>query len=205
MPEKEVSIIAASEMHRLFIAVPLPAVLQNKAAEAMDRLRQVQSYKKWVHPEDLHLTLTFIGDVPPASIPAIETELEKIAARSNPFPLRLHGAGTFGLPHSPRVLWAGLDGGMEQLRRLQADVEGQMAALGYPPEKRPYSPHITLARQYAGDAPALEEAPAALFRPDDADGSALAWIADRIVLYRSHLGRTPMYEPVRTVVFHAGG
>lgn len=171
----------------------------------MEQLRQVQSYKRWVHPEDLHLTLKYIGDVPTAFIPAIETELEKVAARSNPFPLRLHGAGTFGLPHSPRVLWAGLGGAVEKLKQLQADVEGQMATLGYPPENRSYSPHITLARQYSGDAPAQEEELAVLFRLDIEDGSALQWSVDRIVLYRSHLGRTPMYEPIRTIVFHAGG
>lgn len=192
-----------SEQARIFVAVPIPAALKAKAGEAMNGLKRQLPFKKWVHPDDLHITLKFIGEVALVSLPAIETKLERIAARSNPFPLQLLGAGTFGAPQAPRVLWAGLGGSLQPLKSLQADVERELAELGYEPESRPYSPHVTLARQYSGTEPARKDAPGGLFRPDG--DNPYEWTADRIVLYRSHFGRTPMYEPIRTIVFHAGG
>lgn len=169
----------------------------------MNSLKRQLPFKKWVHPDDLHITLKFIGEVAPSAVPAIETALARIAARSNPFALKLSGAGTFGAPQAPRVLWAGLGGKLQPLKSLQADVESELAELGYEPENRPYSPHITLARQYSGTEPARKDELAGLFRPEG--DTPLEWTADRLVLYRSHFGRTPMYEPIRTVVFHAGG
>ncbi|MDF2714796.1 MAG: 2-5 ligase [Paenibacillus sp.] len=192
-----------SDQPRLFVAVPIPAELKAKAGAAMNGLKRQLPFKRWVHPDDLHITLKFIGDVAPSTVPAIETALERIAARSNPFALQLSGAGTFGAPQAPRVLWAGLGDKLQPLKSLQADVESQLAELGYEPENRPYSPHVTLARQYSGTGPARKDALAGLFRPEG--DSPLEWTADRIVLYRSHFGRTPMYEPIRTIVFHAGG
>ncbi|PYI57392.1 RNA 2',3'-cyclic phosphodiesterase [Paenibacillus flagellatus] len=191
------------EHPRLFVAVPIPSGLKAQVAAAANGLKKTLPFKKWVHPDDLHITLKFLGEVVPSSVAAVEAELERIAARSTPFPLRLQGAGTFGAPMAPRILWVGLAGKLQALRDLQADVERQLAPLGYPTEDRPYSPHVTLARQYAGGAPARKDAVRGLF-PADAE-PPLEWAADRIVLYRSHLGRTPMYEPVRTIAFHAGG
>lgn len=193
-----------SEQPRLFVAVPIPAELRAAAAAAVAAMKARLPFKKWTHPDDLHITLKFIGETASASLPAIETELERVAARSGPFPLRLSRIGAFGAPQAPRVLWAGLDGELRKLKSLQADVERQLAAIGYEPENRPYSPHVTLARQYAGNEPArkewLDDSP---FLSDGE--SAFAWTADRLVLYRSHLGRSPMYEPLRTIAFHAGG
>ncbi|TMV45405.1 RNA 2',3'-cyclic phosphodiesterase [Paenibacillus mesophilus] len=192
-----------SEQPRLFVAVPIPAELKAKAGATVNGLKRQLPFKKWVHPDDLHITLKFIGEVAPSAVPAIETALARIAARSNPFALQLSGAGTFGAPQAPRVLWAGLGGKLQPLKSLQADVESELAGLGYEPENRPYSPHITLARQYSGTEPARKDALAGLFRPEE--DTPLEWTADRLVLYRSHFGRTPMYEPIRTIVFHAGG
>lgn len=192
---------------RLFVAIPIPTEIKRRLENEWNAMRQQLSFGKWVHPEDLHITLKFLGDVPESSVAPIEAAMEKIAARTNPFPLRLQGAGTFGPPRSPRVLWAGLQGGLQgglqALKQLQADVERQLEPLGYPAEDRSYSPHVTLARQFTGQAPISKEA---LIGAIGADASApLDWTADRIVLYRSRLGRSPMYEPVRTVAFHAGG
>ncbi|WP_158606863.1 RNA 2',3'-cyclic phosphodiesterase [Paenibacillus ginsengarvi] len=187
---------------RLFVAVPLPAELKSAVGAALNDLKRQLPFQRWVHPEDVHITLKFIGEVPPGSAAAIERELERIAARSNPFELRLQGAGTFGSASSPRILWAGLGGKLPLLRSLQADVEQAMASIGYAPEERSYSPHLTLARHYSGSGPINKEPLEGLFPPED---RRLEWTADRIVLYRSHMGRSPMYEPLRTIVFHAGG
>lgn len=195
--------VTSSEQPRLFVAVPLPSELKAKVGTVAEELKRQLRFKKWAHPDDLHITLKFIGEVPSSSVAAIEGALERIAARSNPFPLRLQGAGTFGVPQSPRILWIGLGGKLQPLQSLQADTERELAELGYEPERRRFSPHLTLARQYSGGGPANVEPLASLFREED--GQAPQWTVDRLVLYRSHLGRTPMYEAIRTVVFHAGG
>ncbi|GAA3402338.1 RNA 2',3'-cyclic phosphodiesterase [Paenibacillus hodogayensis] len=190
---------------RLFVALPIPTDRQANIEAEMTALKRNSqfAFKKWVHPADLHITLKFIGDVPDEAASLIEAALERVAARSTPFPLRLLGAGTFGLTPSPKVLWIGVGGKQEPLRSLQSDVEQELSALGYAPEQRPYAPHITVARQYAGQAPASLEGLEKLF-PDEA-GPAHEWAADRLVLYRTRLGAVPMYEPVRTIAFHAGG
>lgn len=195
----------ATGQPRLFVAVPIPADIKKAVAAAVLDLKQSGQlpFKRWVHPEDVHVTLKFIGEVAPSATAPIEAELERVAARSNPFPLRLTGTGTFGSPQAPRVLWAGLGGEPERLRALQADVERQLAALGYAPEERPFAPHLTLARQHAGGGPVRIEPLRERFGADSAAGAE--WTVDRLVLYRSHFGRSPMYEPLRTVVFHAGG
>lgn len=200
--------IERTETVRLFVAVPLPDTLKAEIGAAMSGLKQRLSFRKWVHPDDLHITLKFIGEAPPSAIGAIETALERVAARSTPFPLALAGIGTFGAGPAPRVLWLGLGGRLEPLKALQSDVERQLASLGYEPEGRPYAPHITLARQYGGSAPMPREAlkDAAGLGPEaDADTPPRQWTVDRIALYRSHFGRSPMYEPIRTVAFYAGG
>ncbi|MDF2720738.1 MAG: 2-5 ligase [Paenibacillus sp.] len=191
------------ESPRLFVAIPVPAELKGSVGTMLSGLKRQLPFKRWVHPDDLHITLQFIGEVAPESQPAIEAALERIAARFSPFTLQLTGAGTFGAPQSPRVLWAKIGGQLQPLRALAADVEGQLADLGYEPENRPYSPHVTLARQYSGSTPIRKESYNGLFA--SASSPSYEWTADRLVLYRSHFGRSPMYEPLRTIAFHAGG
>lgn len=191
---------------RLFVALPLPDEQQRLLAETMKDLQARCRFRTWVHPADLHVTLTFIGSTAPERQPDIETALERVAARSLPLPLKLGPIGTFGQTQAPRVLWIGLQGdGLKALRSLQADVASELALLGYPPEERPYSPHITLARQYNGETPARADwSQAAPYKGDTADQES-GWQADRLVLFRSHTRQPPMYEPLRTIAFHAGG
>lgn len=204
-----------SDSMRLFIAVPLAPPIKELVRQAMPALQQEQPFQRWVHPEDLHITLKFLGDTQPTAVPALEAKLGQIASRSMPFSLQLEGIGTFGSPRAPSVLWAGLGGSLQALHRLQADVELEAAELGYAPEGRAYAPHVTLARRYAGggggqDAPLRRQA----VQPEEAgtEGpassalwSAAEWRADRMTLYRTRMGRSPLYEPLREFVFFAGG
>jgi len=188
---------------RLFVAVPLPDELKARVGRFVERIRSRAVFKRWVHPADLHLTLKYIGEVHPSAMPAIEEALERTASRSHAVSLRLDGFGTFGSPHSPRVLWAGVQGNLERLHSLHAGVEQELNAIGYPREVRPYSPHITLARRYVSGSP---PAPDELLQTGPADNhQALAWEADCIVLYSSRLGRSPMYEPLRTFPLSGSG
>ena len=137
-----------AENIRSFIAVKLNE-------EAHLALRQVQGtlrkkpggqVGKWINPESIHLTLKFLGDVPATRIAEISEALKQACAGHGPFDLSLEGLGCFPNLRRPRVIWAGVGGDVRTLRRLQQDVEEAMNRLGYAPEERDFSPHLTLAR-----------------------------------------------------------
>lgn len=124
---------------RLFVAIDLPDEARQSVTEICQELPDV----RWLPPNQLHLTLRFIGEAEDSVGTTLRRCLGKIA--SPPFPLSLSGAGCFPSPRHPRVLWVGLSG-CEPLKRLQQEVEAAAVAAGIPAEERPFSPHITLAR-----------------------------------------------------------
>ncbi|WP_298432168.1 RNA 2',3'-cyclic phosphodiesterase [Geobacter sp.] len=124
---------------RLFVAIDLPDEVKQSVAALCRGVPGV----RWLPPEQLHLTLRFIGEADDAVVGAIRRGLAAITAP--PFPLSLQGVGCFPSPRRPRVLWVGLDGS-EPLKRLHRGVEATVVAAGLPAEERPFSPHITLAR-----------------------------------------------------------
>lgn len=181
---------------RLFLAVPLGERAQSDLEASSRILRQHYPFQKWMHPADYHLTLKFLGDADTKQTERVKSALFVIAQRHLPFRLRLQGFGAFGPPAAPSVLWSGVSGDMSLLEALQQDAEREMRKLGFPAENRAYRPHITLARRYKGPAPFRREL---LPQP----GPDAEWSADRIVLYRSHLQRTPMYEALAAFPLHA--
>lgn len=104
---------------------------------------------KWVEPEAMHLTLHFLGDQPVERLKTVFQTLEKTAAGFPEFGITLAGAGCFGQPDAPRVLWAGLTAPPE-LFRLHQQLAGMLAGIGIEPEGRPFHPHLTLGRVKAG-------------------------------------------------------
>ncbi|CAG0971246.1 RNA 2',3'-cyclic phosphodiesterase [Geobacter sp.] len=124
---------------RLFVAIDLPDDIRQSVADTCRGLPGV----RWLPPDQLHLTLRFIGEADDAVDAAIRSGLAIITSPA--FPLSLQGVGCFPSPRRPRVLWVGLNGG-EPLMQLQREVETAVVTAGIPPEERPFSPHITLAR-----------------------------------------------------------
>lgn len=124
---------------RLFAAIDLPDRIKQAVAGICRGVPGV----RWLPPDQLHLTLRFIGETEDAAIATIRSGLAVITSPA--FPLSLQGVGCFPSPRRPRVLWVGLNGG-EPLTRLQHEVETAVGNAGIPPEERPFSPHITLAR-----------------------------------------------------------
>ncbi len=99
---------------------------------------------RWVRPEGVHLTLKFLGAVPASRLEAVTAALE---AAVEPFrvEVRLSKLGGFG-GRRLRVVWAGLDGDIAALASLAESIDGAMASLGFPKERRPFAAHLTLAR-----------------------------------------------------------
>lgn len=127
-------------MHRLFTAIDLPEQVKERLAEICYGLPGA----RWVPPEQLHLTLRFIGEVDGATFRDIREGLATIDLPS--FPLQLKGLGCFPPRKTPRVLWVGIDSPPAALLTLRNRIEKNLVRLGIEPEHRKFAPHITLAR-----------------------------------------------------------
>src|SRR5438309_5452399 len=105
---------------------------------------------RFVRPEGLHVTLKFLGEV--SAERAAQTVEALRGVRASPFELELRGTGFFPNEKRPRIFWAGLDADPAQaLAQLAAQVDDACAATGFPPEQRPFQPHVTLARLGSGN------------------------------------------------------
>lgn len=145
---------------RAFVAIALPEGSRQAIAGLLDQLHRADSRRtvRWVRPEGVHLTLQFLGETPEALVEALQSVLSTAAARHQSFRLRLGGLGSF--PNSPsrraRVLWVGLEGETEALAGLQRDVAAALETIGFVPEPRAFSPHLTLGRVPGGNADVRE-------------------------------------------------
>jgi 2'-5' RNA ligase len=129
---------------RLFVALEISTSIREKLAELLAALRAVSPQTRWVRPENLHVTLKFIGEVPEAKLAAIRRALTQVCS-DQAVTLDFRGLGFFPDERHPRVLWAGVEAS-PNLVGLAADIEKATETLGIPREQRPFSPHLTLAR-----------------------------------------------------------
>lgn len=177
------------EKWRLFIAIPLPQEVKYKLEEWCSEQKTRLDFKKWVHTEDYHITVQFLGDLAPGRLDELLAALTRAAKGIGPLEMEAAGIGSFGRPASPSVLWAGVRGEVAGLESLHSRVTSENRALGFVPEERRFSPHITLARKFREGA-RLD--PAVLQTQPDFG----RWTADRLVIYRTHMHKRPMYEVV---------
>lgn len=126
-------------MTRLFVAIEFP----ERVRERLAGLAGGVPGARWVEPENMHLTLRFIGEVEGGALPDVDAALS--AVRAPGFDLVLDGVGQFGQGRKARVLWAGVARN-EALAHLNQKVESALVRAGLPPEERRFSPHVTLAR-----------------------------------------------------------
>ena len=146
------------ERLRLFVAIDLPEHVRESLGHLQTDLRRHDlSGLRWTRPHGVHLTLKFLGETPATSLAAIEGALARAVRGVPSFRLALGAPGTFGGRRGPRVLWVDLEGELQPLRQLQAAVERELAAAGFAPEEREFSPHLTLARVPQPPRPGLAE------------------------------------------------
>lgn len=162
---------------RLFVALPFSQALCDALRDAQADLRAQNALANYTRPENFHLTLAFLGETDGFS--AARAALSQVEASS--FPLRLSGGGHFG-----QLYWAGL-AKSPPLLALADQVQNRLRAAGFAIEKRPFRPHVTLARQLSAPGPVqVHIAPAEM-------------TADRFYLMCSEridgrLTYTPLYE-----------
>jgi 2'-5' RNA ligase len=131
---------------RTFIAIEIPEETKKAMAEVQARLKGSGAEAIWTRPEGIHLTLKFLGEVPEENIGEITAALTQVVEGRARFRLKAAGIGVFPNEKNPRVVWIGISGELDKLRRLQVRVEEQMVRLGFEPEDRRFTPHLTLGR-----------------------------------------------------------
>jgi RNA 2',3'-cyclic 3'-phosphodiesterase len=130
---------------RTFVAVFPPPEIRRALVGAARELPVVGEVR-WARPENVHLTLKFLGDVSGEDLDGVAEALEQVRVRHEPFEAELSGFGAFPSARRARILWAGIGAGSEPLRDLARDVEVSLEPLGFEREDRAYVPHLTLGR-----------------------------------------------------------
>jgi RNA 2',3'-cyclic 3'-phosphodiesterase len=172
---------------RLFVALEIPEGVKDAAEAAFEPWREVFPKARWVPRENLHVTLKFLGRTWPRLTGWVPQQVEAAAAGVSRFTARLRGVGSFPSAKRGRALWAGFNES-DPLTALAAEIEAALAE-EFPTEKRPFHPHLTVARS---DPPL--KLPAAY---GDTELESDDWEVDHVTLFRSHLGRpAPRYEPL---------
>lgn len=155
-----------------------------------------------MRPESVHVTLAFLGQVDDARVPELVRALEGAARAGGRFSLGLGGGGSFGSPRAPRVLWVGVTGEVDALVALQQRVVEALAPLGFPPEERRFSPHLTLARARSPGGDAALKAAEELARAVASEAEPI----EEIVLFQSSPGAGgPRYDALARVPLGGGG
>lgn len=135
---------------RLFVACLLPSELRQELGGVRAALGGIEGQGipglKWVDPENLHVTLKFLGEVKPADARRVDAALGGHCQEAVPFDCRVARLGAFPSPSALRVLWAGIETGAAEMGALAEAVEKALRPLGFERERRGFSAHITLAR-----------------------------------------------------------
>ncbi|MGA2977153.1 MAG: RNA 2',3'-cyclic phosphodiesterase [Spirochaetia bacterium] len=182
---------------RVFAALPLPPAAKSAIEEALATARSRFTRVKWVRADGMHLTLHFFGEVPNEGVAALSHVFEDAALRRPCIPARLGKPGQFPQKGSPRVLWIGLEKGVEEMRDYWRLFESKIAPLGWTADARGFSPHVTIAR--AGSAPVDPGWTECVELP------ALDFAIEECVLFQSILDRAgARYIPVQKIAFAKG-
>jgi 2'-5' RNA ligase len=190
---------------RLFAAVPLNdevrAAVAAEQRRIVTRAPALESAARWVQPDQMHLTLVFIGEVADPQVPSLATALAEPIPRSS-FELSVEGLGMFPPRGAPRVLWIGITAGAREVGDLQQLMRSRVTAAGYAVDAKPFHPHLTLARFRDGHS-SYRRALADLIT---APASIARLRVDEVILFESRLpeGRGASgVGPTYTAVAHA--
>jgi 2'-5' RNA ligase len=175
-----------SETIRTFIAVELPEKIISSISRVQENVRSYGFKIRWVRPENIHLTLKFLGNVKKADIEKVGEAIFESVKEYSPITLRAKGIGTFPGIKRPRVIWVGISGQLDLLVGLHKTLDEKLEAIGFPKENRSFRGHLTMGRVKAKIDPkrfgdALDEL---------AGFESESFVADRIILFKSELKPT---------------
>ncbi len=168
---------------RTFIAIELDDIcrrpLLNLIQNDLPRARDV----RWCTPQQLHLTLKFLGEISDSQLPSVCQAATTACAAIAPFPIRIAGLGCFPGPRNPRVLWCGIDDPEQGCQRWVTHVDPLLEQLGFKPETRAFTPHITLGRSRSTAGGHVIQQVLETVAPPDTDTMTVT----RVIVFESHL------------------
>ncbi|MBW2515575.1 MAG: RNA 2',3'-cyclic phosphodiesterase [Deltaproteobacteria bacterium] len=187
-----------TETFRSFVAIDLPETVRTAIGAAQETLKSYGFRVKWVRPENIHLTLKFLGNIEVNRTDAIVNAMTLTAKGCNALRLIASGMGVFPNSRRPRVIWVGLGGQLDDLKSLQHTLDAHLADLGFPAEMRPFKGHLTLGRVKGKIAADRLQAALAKFNSFESE----AFEANEITLFKSELHPTgAVYTRVAQVHF----
>jgi len=188
------------EQIRAFIAIELPEALKAEIARLQEQLKaKSRTPARWVNPENIHLTLKFLGDIDSDTVDDILLAMGEAARGISSFHFSVKGLGVFPNPQRPRIIWVGLTGSLDKLTNLQQNIDNALDRLGLPREKRPFSPHLTIARIQDRATPAERQTVGQLIEGTEFS-SRTDFNAATVYLIKSQLTREgPIYSQLGSV------
>ncbi|ACV63792.1 2'-5' RNA ligase [Desulfofarcimen acetoxidans DSM 771] len=184
---------------RLFWAVNLSSELKAKIAVLQSQLKKCGADVKWVDEENFHLTVKFLGDTEPEIVPVMVKKMKQEVGGLGVFTLRIEKLGVFPGKGLPKVIWAGVNGKKDKFRNLYDRTQRSLRTLGFAPDKKPLSPHLTLGR--VRSARGTKELTAAMASFNSSNCFLGDEIIDSVDLMRSELTRNgAIYTIMESIV-----
>jgi RNA 2',3'-cyclic 3'-phosphodiesterase len=186
--------IKMNQQTHFFFAVKIPQETKLILNQKKEMLKEVLPFNRWVHHEDLHITLAFLGNAPTEKLSTAIDNVRQALSQSQGFQLEINKLGIFGKIESPRIFWVDTKDSNE-LQGVRTKVFTACTGAGFQLETRQFKPHITLARKWAGDQP-FHKNLLDVWR--ELQPEPLSFKVNEVVLYQTHLDKTPKYEAVKT-------
>lgn len=172
--------------HHYFLAAKLPKEVKDFLKDWVEQHKFDFPFARWVHHEDYHITLAFLGFAEENMKQDVIGTLSQALIEDDPFTLTLNKIGTFGPHKKPRIFWADVEQS-EDLNQVQKKVHRQCIEIGFQLDKKPFRPHITLARKWQGN----EDFEVESLKEFE---NRLSFTVNEVVLYETHLDKTPKYH-----------
>src|SRR5262249_2148089 len=180
---------------RTFIAIEIPSEVKSAFAALQDEVRRAGVDVSWTRPENIHLTLRFLGEVDERRIGEVEKVCVTSAAEFQPFTLSLNDTGVFPNARQPRVLWAGLAGGIAKAAEMGKRLDDGLALIGFEREDKDFNPHLTIGRVKSN-----RKTRELIALADARRVPALSFVVTEIVLMKSELHPAgARYTPIAKV------
>jgi len=168
---------------RTFVAAEVPPAVKRQIERAIEPMRGTRRQGvRWTSPDSWHLTLKFLGEIDEERIEDVAAATREVAGRALPFDVALGGWGAFPRADAPRVLWVGMEDGGDHFVTAAEELDSLLAERGFPKEKRPVRPHLTIAR--VKDISSGAEAFRGLTRRTL---GSQPFVADKLIVFRSIL------------------
>jgi len=181
---------------RTFMAIELDPALRTPLLELLREKLPRDRDVRWCHENQLHLTLKFLGEVDEPRVAEVCAAAGQACAALPPFPLKIKDLGVFPAPRNPRVLWCGVMDPTEGCRRWVERADPLLAKLGFEPERRAFTPHITLGRsRSSGGSRVLRKVLETVQLPETAE-----MLVRQVVVFESRLlPGGAQYTPISTL------